>query len=358
MRLKATYALLGLLSLTIAQEIAQEFLAYDFIDTQAAIQATAMNKTQADAICASDPFYGPNYEAVMKDGVPVGCVCKPSVCPQPCFGNPYIDPKTGGRGCCSLDQKYSYDNTSLTGACCGNGTSYAYDPVAGVGGCCNGPTPGFYPPTYSCSCGAPKPLPPDECTKPFPKSVQNGGKNYLTYTGRATYATNIPGGGDAKTFNQCLAACSATSNCVALDFITDLKQCYLKSDGNDKVPSRQQNNVDSAIIPACLTKNDKCPALNQTIKVYGGQGYTFYCGRVLGTGNVKPTYTTPDLFTCVSDCSKTPGCQGVNYPAAGGAGACNLKSNYESPPKTVNAYYVAAVVLKQRVGGSSVESEL
>lgn len=114
---------------------------------------------------SSDPAYGPNYQACMggPNGAPSGCVCKATACLQPCFGNQYISPKDGSRGCCALDQTYSFDAKTLNGACCSNGTAYKYDSDKKCGSC---------QPIY------------DVCTKPYPGSVQVGGKNFITYTNR------------------------------------------------------------------------------------------------------------------------------------------------------------------------------
>lgn len=155
---------------------------YDYFEESA---PAAMSKAEADAVCAKgmlfnllfqpfetisnldcpDPAYGPNYQACMggPNGAPSGCVCKPSACLQPCFGNYYTSPKDGSRGCCPLDQMFSFDAKSLEGACCSNGTAYKYDSDKKCGSCA---------PIY------------DECTKPYPGSVGVGDKNFINYSNR------------------------------------------------------------------------------------------------------------------------------------------------------------------------------
>lgn len=59
------------------------------------------------------------------------------------------------------------------------------------------------------------------------------------------------------------------------------------------------------------------PDIHNTIRVYGGVAYTFMCKHVIGTGNVVPTYQTPDTYTCIRDCSKNPKYQGINYALDG-----------------------------------------
>ncbi|KAH7370529.1 hypothetical protein BKA65DRAFT_562317 [Rhexocercosporidium sp. MPI-PUGE-AT-0058] len=303
----------------------------------------ALTKEQADRVCADDPAYGPNYEAsYTPDGSPNGCFCKPSVCPKPCFGNKYTSPKDGSRGCCPEEQQFSYDAESLEGACCSNGTTYSFDPISRSGGCCSG-TPVA---SFVGTCSAPTtPAPLTPCTSPFPGSVQVGGKNFINYTGVATYGTNLGGGGKAKTFKDCQTLCSERDDCVAIDFIKSPPGCFPKSNGNTKIPPVKDANVDSAISPPCLKQTDACGAIDGTIRVYRGVAYTFKCGYQLGFGNVVPTYSTPDLQTCVDGCSNNTACQGVNYPVGGGAGTCNLKSNYEAAPGKSENYLVAIPIV-------------
>ena len=132
-----------------------------------------------------------------------------------------------------------------------------------------------------------------------------------------TWGANIYGGESAKTFKDCEAVCAKNPKCVAIDFQKASKNCWPKGDSNTKVPPVQNNDVDSAISPPCLKKEDSCPGLDGTFRVYDGVAYKFNCKKVMGYGNVKPTYTTNSLLDCVADCSKNPKCQGVNYPVGG-----------------------------------------
>ena len=128
-----------------------------------------------------DPAYGLNYESIIgPNGQPAGCICKPSVCVQPCFANLYISELDGSRGCCGCNQSYSYDPDTLQGGCCDNGLSFSYDPISGVGGCCSGtPVSSFFG-----TCKAPTPPAPlTPCTSPFPGGVTFGSKNFINYTG-------------------------------------------------------------------------------------------------------------------------------------------------------------------------------
>jgi hypothetical protein len=134
---------------------------------------------------------------------------------------------------------------------------------------------------------------------------------------KAIYGTSVGGESGASSFRDCQALCASNPSCVACDFNTVSLNCSNYRNGNDKTPPVSNPGIDSAISPPCLTLSDKCGDLDHEIRVYNGVAYTFYCGYQLGYGNVKPTFQTPNLLTCISKCSTTPGCQGVNYPIKG-----------------------------------------
>ena len=134
---------------------------------------------------------------------------------------------------------------------------------------------------------------------------------------KAIYGTSLGGQSDASSFRDCQALCASKPSCVACDFNTATLNCSNYLNGNDKTPPVSNPDIDSAISPPCLTIDDKCGDLDHEIRVYNGVAYTFYCGYQIGVGNVKPPFITPDLRSCISNCSTTPGCQGVNYPIKG-----------------------------------------
>jgi hypothetical protein len=92
--------------------------------------AMAMTPAEADKWCQDQK--GPGYKAKLDDkGNPIACETSASAC----FGNEYTDPKDGTKKCCPVfpvNQVYSYDEASNTGACCPTDQKWSYHPLSGV----------------------------------------------------------------------------------------------------------------------------------------------------------------------------------------------------------------------------------
>ncbi|KFZ23357.1 hypothetical protein V502_02164, partial [Pseudogymnoascus sp. VKM F-4520 (FW-2644)] len=311
-----------------------------FKNNQTQPGAVDSDQSWADGICHSDPTYGAAYVGARDSNGVWACVLLPeSNRPQPCFGEPYVDPRTGLQAC----------RTKTTTNCpgspsCGAGKTYQRaDVSAPAGACCSAGN------TFACSCKDGGSFVYDPLSCPVLHRnirITPTGPRFNLFCNISTKRQEIFAE-QAGSFIECVDACGALTGCAGVEFNRLSKQCSFKSEFlTEDSEGGANNDVDSA----SMDPPPQCPGADGQTLTVGGIEYELFCHHGWKVGLPTSHVTkAKDVYDCTRQCTeKGSSCQGANYWFANKD--CVMTSAFEFPPTGGDAgnAVVGAIPKKQK----------
>lgn len=247
------------------------------------------DQSWADDVCHSDPSYGAAYVGAKDSNGVWACVLMPEANrPQPCFGERYVDLRTGLQAC----RRKATSNCPGSPSCDAGKTYQKADMTAPTGACCSAGS------TFACSCkdGGSYVYDPLSCPVLHRNTrITPAGPRFNLLCNISTKRQEMFTE-QAGSFIECVDACGALTGCAGVEFNKLSKQCSFKSEYLTETSEAAANNdVDSAF----MDPPPQCPADNGKTLTEGGIEYELFCTRGWSTTlPVSHNTKAENLYDC------------------------------------------------------------